>query len=286
MDWNKVISEVSEYVETHLQRDELPIEPQEIAAIANCSFGFFQKVFSYLNDISFADYLRYRKLTLAGYDLKATKSKVTDISYKYGYDSSTSFTKAFRKFHGCLPSAAYNEKDLSVYPRLGLHQKCMYKWRKVKVPSFRLIGVSRVLSMKDGTHYKTIPNFWKECQDDGTFLKLVSLDEAKTQGIFGVMDEYNIKEMTIRYSIMVISTAQIPESWSETLIPDNIWATFDCLGEAEISIQKGWEYLNKEWMVEYPFDHAFCPELEWYSGKSMEDENYLSQIWIPIIEKE
>ena len=52
------------------QRKEEPINIDEIAKIAGCSFGFFQKVFSYMNGISFSEYIRYRKLTLAGYDLK------------------------------------------------------------------------------------------------------------------------------------------------------------------------------------------------------------------------
>ena len=52
--------------------------------MAGCSFGFFQKVFSYMNGISFAEYVRSRKLTLAGYDLKSTDLRIVDISYKYG----------------------------------------------------------------------------------------------------------------------------------------------------------------------------------------------------------
>ena len=58
--------------------------------------------------ISFAEYVRSRKLTLAGYDLKSTNLRVIDISYRYGYDSPTSFTKAFQQFHGITPTQARN----------------------------------------------------------------------------------------------------------------------------------------------------------------------------------
>lgn len=61
-----------------------------------------------MNGISFAEYIRLRKLTLAGYNLKSTEMKVVDISYKYGYDSPTSFIKVFSHFHGVCPSMARN----------------------------------------------------------------------------------------------------------------------------------------------------------------------------------
>ena len=89
MEWNEKLQIIIDYVEHHLQRKEEPVDVQEIAKIAGCSYGFFQKVFSYMNGISFAEYVRSRKMTLAGYDLKSTEMKVVDISYKYGYDSPT-----------------------------------------------------------------------------------------------------------------------------------------------------------------------------------------------------
>ena len=64
------------------------------------------------------------------------------------------------------------------------------------------------------------------------------------------------------------------------------WAIFDCIGPVPQAIQKGWKYLNEEWLVKYPFQHAQCPEVEWYSNGNAYDSSYLSQIWIPIVEEE
>ncbi len=56
-----------------------------------------------MNGISFAECIHLRKLTFTGYDLKSTDLKVIDISYKYGYDSLTSFTKSnTMSIHGNL----------------------------------------------------------------------------------------------------------------------------------------------------------------------------------------
>ena len=52
MEWNEKLQMIIDYVEHHLQRVQEPIDPGEISKIAECSFGFFQKVFSYMNGIS------------------------------------------------------------------------------------------------------------------------------------------------------------------------------------------------------------------------------------------
>lgn len=285
MDWNALLQTIIDYIENHLQRDEAPIDHDEIAQIAGCSFDFFQKVFSYMNKISFAEYIRFRKLTLAGYDIKSTNLKVVDISYKYGYDSPTSFTKAFLQFHGVSPREARNKDvELKVYPKMQLHSKQQYAWRLEQKNAFRLIGKKIKVSRQNNEHYSKIPEFWSECQRNGVFAKLISLDTANKRGIFGLFSAADPLIEDIDYAIMVISDKELPDGFEEIIIPAETWAIFDCLGPTPQAIQNGWRYLLEEWVIKYPFQHADCPELEWYSDGNSYDENYLSQIWIPIIE--
>lgn len=287
MEWNEKLQNIIDYVEKHLQKDEEPINYDEIARMAGCSFDFFQKIFSYMNGISFSEYVRSRKLTLAGYDLKSTDGRVIDISFKYGYNSPTSFTKAFQQFHGISPKEA-RSKDikLNVMPKMQISYKQQYSWKIGHKPAFRLIGKSIKVSCRNGAHYKKIPEFWDECQKNGVYSALVSLDTGKPKGIFGLFGFYEEHSDEIEYSIMAISDKRLPDGFTEILIPENMWAVFDCKGRVPESIQKGWNYLNEEWLVKYPFKHAPCPELEWYSDENAYDEEYLSQIWIPISEEE
>lgn len=55
------------------------------------------------------EYIRNRRLALAGNDLAAGEEKIIDIAMKYGYDSPDSFTRAFTRFHGVTPTAARKE---------------------------------------------------------------------------------------------------------------------------------------------------------------------------------
>lgn len=52
------------------------------------------------------EYIRNRRLTLAGIELSMSKSKIIDIASKYGYDTPGSFLSAFTRFHGITPSVA------------------------------------------------------------------------------------------------------------------------------------------------------------------------------------
>ena len=158
MDWNTKLQDIIDYVENHLQRDQEPIKQEEIAQLAGCSIGFFQKVFSYMYGISFAEYVRSRKLTLAGYDLKSTNLRVIDISYRYGYDSPTSFTKAFQQFHGITPTQARNiDAQLRVIPKMQIALKQRYTWSIKQKPGFRLLG--KKMHYRKGEQYTKIPAF-------------------------------------------------------------------------------------------------------------------------------
>jgi len=106
---------VIDYIERHLTED---IEPKRIEEIACCSYYDVGRIFSLIADINISDYIRKRRLTLAGAELKTDNAKVIDVALKYGYDSPISFARAFQAFHGFNPSFANkSEMVLKVFPR-------------------------------------------------------------------------------------------------------------------------------------------------------------------------
>ena len=113
---------VIEYIESHLT-DE--IDQDEIAKIACCSYYDVGRMFSLIANINISDYIRKRRLTLAGAELKYNGAKVIDVALKYGYDSPVSFARAFQAFHGFNPSLAdKSENVLVMFPRL-VYQLCV-----------------------------------------------------------------------------------------------------------------------------------------------------------------
>ena len=103
MDWIIGLQRAIDYIEAHLTE---PIDYEAVAAQSFSSSYHFQRVFSILCGFTVGEYIRCRRLSLAGTELAASDAKVIDVALKYGYESPDSFAKAFQKFHGILPSQA------------------------------------------------------------------------------------------------------------------------------------------------------------------------------------
>ena len=103
MDWITGIQRAIDYIEDHINEN---LDFERIAQESFSSNFHFQRVFSILCGYTLGEYIRNRRLTLAGAELATGNKKVIDVAYDYGYDSPDSFAKAFQKFHGIAPSQA------------------------------------------------------------------------------------------------------------------------------------------------------------------------------------
>ena len=118
MNWISGIQSAVDYIEESLTEQ---IDYEAIAAQSFSSSYHFQRVFSILCGFTVGEYIRCRRLTLAGIELATTDARVIDVALKYGYESPDSFTKAFQRFHGISPSAAKTNKNaLKSFSRLVL----------------------------------------------------------------------------------------------------------------------------------------------------------------------
>ncbi len=118
MDWIIGMQKAVDYIEDHLTET---IDYNVLAAQSFSSPYHFQRVFSILCGFTVGEYIRNRRLSLAGAELAVGDKKVIDIALKYGYESPDSFAKAFQKFHGVLPSQAKsNGSNLKSFSRLAL----------------------------------------------------------------------------------------------------------------------------------------------------------------------
>ena len=102
MEWLDRLNDALNYIEDNLQEE---IEYEKAAKIACCSTYHFQRMFSYIAGVPLSEYIRNRRLTMAALDLQ-NGDKVIDVALRYGYESPTSFNRAFQKIHGTSPSTA------------------------------------------------------------------------------------------------------------------------------------------------------------------------------------
>ena len=112
MYWIKEMQNAIGFIESRLL--ESP-SMEDIASSAHSSSANFQRIFSIVTGMTVGDYIRARRLSLAGQELAETDNKALDVSVKYGYETAASFTKAFTRFHGATPSDVMRGKSDAVY---------------------------------------------------------------------------------------------------------------------------------------------------------------------------
>lgn len=162
MVWAEAIGQAIAYIESHIA-DELSVG--EIAKQVNLSPFYFQKGFSLLCGLTVMEYIRKRRLALAGSELVSSDAKVLDVALKYGYDSPDSFSKAFARFHGTTPAMARKDGTTlkSFAPlkiKLSLEGGYLMDYRIVQKDSFTVLGVSKTFSYENAK--AEIPKFWND----------------------------------------------------------------------------------------------------------------------------
>lgn len=118
MDTVNSIQRAIDYIEANIC-DKLSIEA--ISSQAYMSSAHFQRLFSVVCGVSVGEYIRNRRLTLAGIEIECLNTKIIDIALKYGYESPESFSRAFTRFHGVSPMTARSQNgQLQLFAKISV----------------------------------------------------------------------------------------------------------------------------------------------------------------------
>lgn len=282
MGWVEGIGNAIGYIEDNIT-EELTIEA--IAKQAFVSPFYFQKGFSMLCGFTVGDYIRQRRLTLAGSELVATDKKIIEIALKYGYDSPDSFTKAFTRFHGATPSAVRKEGGMlksfaSLKIKFSLEGGTVLDYKIIEKDSFTVMGASRKFSYE---HAQTvIPQFWKELYqtEKGKFvcgMYGINIDESMGSDEFEylIADDYN-------------PAKEIPEGFVTRVIPKHTWAVFAAKGAMPQALQDVGKKIFSEWLPNCKdYEIAAGYNIEMYTDiadypNGNQNDSYYCEMWIPV----
>lgn len=119
MEWMQSLSKAIHYIENNLTNE---IGVDDVANHVYASSANFQRIFNLVVGMTVGEYIRNRRLTLAGQELLQGKSKLMDIAMRYQYDTQESFSKAFSRFHGVSPSSVLKRRGkLKVFQPLTIN---------------------------------------------------------------------------------------------------------------------------------------------------------------------
>ncbi|MGM9948338.1 AraC family transcriptional regulator [Floccifex sp.] len=286
MEWMAIIGNSIQFIEEHITEN---ISVEDIAKEAGVSSFYFQKGFSMLCGFSVSEYIRNRRLALAGNDLLITDEKIIDIALKYGYESPDSFAKAFSRFHGLSPSSVRKDEVLlKTFAPLKIKITCeggyIMDYKIVKKDAFTVIANAKTFSYEKAK--EEVPQFWQEHFQTGMGQYIC--------GELGINMDLEMGQESFEYLIADFydSQKEVSENLVIKTIPSFDWAIFPCKGAMPDALQEVNTKIYTEWLPalkDYEFAAGYC--IEYYDNpakyeKGTQDENYYCEIWIPVKKKQ
>lgn len=298
MDWLTKMNSAIDYIEENLTGK---IDLNIICMKACCSSYNFQRMFSFITDITLAEYIRRRKLTAAAFELQSSNQKIIDIATKYGYDSATSFSRAFSALHGLTPTEAKRAgSSLKAFPKISFQisikgEKEM-NYRIETKEAFDVFGIETISSLTGEKDYLSPAELWQNCQRNGEYERLfsnagslpnfVSQDLCK---VHAVENYRKTEENTFPYMLCAfVSNSSKTEGYKIIHIPAQTYVIFtsekfkwggDEFFKILSTMQKRF---YSEWLPTANYERADSANFEIYGGT--EEYGYI-ELWFPVTKK-
>ena len=300
MDWITGIQQAIDYIEAHLTEE---IDYDQVAKENFSSPFHFQRIFSILCGYTLGEYIRCRRLSLAGTELAAGNGKVIDIAAKYGYESPDSFAKAFQKFHGVTPSQARgNGAVLKSFSRLSikilLEGGSIMNYRIEEKPAMLLTGYKRRFTGDPNSKGLQDHNFACESRVYQYILQGMSRDHVNSYQVltnFGpdgydfyyayelpkwILEDFDedLGEMSKQFEHLQIPAGQYLVCETERCrYPTNL---LDELRKQAVS----------QWLPTSGYELRDAPEIgviHWYweKGNDKLNNSRYCEVWLPIVKK-
>lgn len=284
MEWIHQMNQALDYIEHNLTNT---LSMDAIAQQALCSEYHFTRFFSFITGIPLNEYIRRRKLTNAGIELKSTSISILELSQKYGYESPNSFTRAFHKLHGITPSEArQTHKPIKSYARL--HFELSLKgtepltYRIAHAKAMTYFGVVHRTTYDEA--YESIPDFIRTCEADKITNQIVKdgfgNDETWLSSVISDCEDGHIEYLLG----LECHPNAIPAHYQSIDIASGQWAVFSMYLEKESdTIITLWKRIFKEWFPSSGYEFAKAPRIE-HTFKTPEGKLQV-EAWVPIVQK-
>ncbi|MEV0324662.1 AraC family transcriptional regulator [Streptomyces sp. NPDC050658] len=280
------LNEALDHIESRLDQR---IEVTDLARIAMTSEYHFRRLFSALAGISLSEYIRRRRLTIAGAEVLAGERTLLDIAVRYGYGSGEAFARAFRAVHGVGPGEARRDgAALHAQPRISfrliIEGSSSMRYRVVEKDQFRVVGKKvRVPLVHEGMN-PAIGEFIRGIDQD-TMRRIGELSDQEPEGIVGVSDNLDpsrAEGTELDYYHAVVTDAEVPEGFDVLTVPAGTWAVFENSGPFPHSLQYLWRDVFTQWFPSNPYESRPGPEIL-RTRLSQDASEADAELWIPVV---
>ncbi|MEU4892801.1 AraC family transcriptional regulator [Streptomyces sp. NPDC044780] len=281
----KRLNQAMEHIERHLDQ---PIDVAELARIAATSEYHLRRMFSALAGMPLSEYIRRRRLTLAGAEVLAARETLLEIAVRYGYGSGEAFARAFRAMHGVGPGEARRTgATLSSQPRMAfrliVEGSSSMRHRIENKPDFAVVGLKARVPLVHAGPNQAIMDFVRGI-GPRTLERLEKLSDQEPHGIVAVCDDLDpsrAEGTELDYYHGVVTSAAAPEGTTALAVPAGAWAVFTTSGPAPQAIQNLWRDVYTQWFPSNPYCGRPGPEIL-RTRLSPDRTEADAELWLPV----
>lgn len=274
-------NQLMDYIEAHLTEE---ISGKQISKIVGLSDYHFKRMFSYMAGMSLNEYIKNRRLSSANAEL-INGAKVTDIAYKYGYQSIEGFSRAFREWNGFLPSEVIKNKIQKSFPKftffIDIKGGISMEFKIEKKEKFNIVGVSKRVPIQFEGENNAIVELAKTIteQQRKEMHQLADLYPHQVLNVSYDFDDGFLEEKGhLTHMIGFATTQENPFADLELItIEESLWAIFPNKGPFPSTLQETTAKIYSEWLPSSEYEPADLPGISFtqYNGTS---ENVYSEV--------
>lgn len=279
------LNQALEHIEGRLEQQ---VDVTKLARIAATSEYHLRRMFSALAGMPLSEYVRRRRLTVAGAAVLAGRESLLEIAVRYGYGSGEVFARAFRAMHGIGPGEARRTGAVLVsQPRLAfrltVEGSSSMRYRVVDRPDFSVVGLKARVPLVHTGPNQAIIDFVRGI-DPRMPERLEKLSDQEPQGIVAVCDDLDpsrAEGTELDYYHGVITSAAAPEGTAVLSVPAGTWAVFTASGPAPQAIQELWRDVFTQWFPSTPYRSRPGPEIL-RTRLSADGTEADAELWLPV----
>ncbi|GAA5020713.1 AraC family transcriptional regulator [Streptomyces siamensis] len=279
------LNQAMEHIEDRLDQS---IDVAELAHIAVTSEYHLRRMFSALAGMPLSEYIRRRRLTVAGAEVLAGDRTLLEIAVRYGYGSGEAFARAFRTVHGVGPGEARRTGCALVSQprltfRLTVEGSSSMRYRVVDRPDFTVVGLKARVPLVHVGPNQAIIDFVRGIEPQSREL-LEKLSDQEPHGIVAVCDDLDpsrAEGTELDYYQGVITSSAAPDGMSVLPVGAGTWAVFTTSGPAPQAIQELWRDVFTQWFPSNPYRSRPGPEIlrtRLSPGGTEAD----AELWLPV----
>jgi AraC family transcriptional regulator len=290
MNYRKDFERCLEYIELNITN---PLNPTILAENIGYSLFHFCRLFQIYKGMSVMEYIRKRKLEISLIDIM-NKEKIIDVALKYGFETPSGFTKAFRKEYGTTPKKyafkmeGYNHKK----PVFEVSQYIQQP-KIVEISAFKIAGFGIETDIASLEYTNKLVAYWNDFEEFSYEETMYEALNPLKHGEIGISipNSRDSGKMVYLCGVMVENEKYILNNMISFTIPEGQYAVFtippvDMRNESDNfakMIKMTCKYVFDEWFsnCDYVFDEERY-DFEFYDERCHYLENSTMDIYIPV----